>query len=77
MKSKQPCGLCAAIRAHLRAHFVFYIPWAILVAGGIAAAIPTSNEAWDRGSAYLIAFSLVWFVLAIFSRRLRGIEIRH
>ncbi len=64
MKNEPGCGVCAAVRAHLASHLFFYIPWAVLVAGGIAAALPSPNPSWERGSAYLIAGALLWFVVS-------------
>jgi hypothetical protein len=68
-KNKHNCGVCAEIRAHLRAHFGMYLPWAFLIAGGIASALPLSTK-WSEGAAYLVVISLAWFFLLVVRRRL-------
>jgi hypothetical protein len=54
---------------HVRAHLGFYVPWSFMIAGGIASTLSLSST-WNKGSAYLVAASLLWFLVAYLRRRL-------
>jgi len=46
-----------------------YLPWALIIGGGVVATLPLP-EAWDKGSAYLIAFALLVLAGSYILRRI-------
>ena len=56
-----PCALCRFIGA--------YIPWALIVVGGIVSLLPVSSK-WNEGAAYLVGLGLLILVLSYFLKRL-------
>jgi hypothetical protein len=63
MRRNRRCGPCD----HIRAHVSFYLPWGLLLGGGIASFLSLS-PVWNKGAAYLVAASLLWFALSILAR---------
>lgn len=61
-----PCGICAA--------FGLYIPWSMIVIGGIVGAIPLL-EPFNETSSYMVAFGIILLAGSALLNHLQKIRI--